>query len=160
MVTSCRRFIPSAAAREEMSRQGVTIFHETITPADVIRRISRQNALDPRLAPTDIHMQRWAVSGGSGLPLEQAEAELLPRSVFSPLPDDQAIVTDKIVLAAPDHWRSFIHDWYRSPKPTNLIAESMGLRRRAVYEERRIVLAYLLGRLTGAGIRIPSYRSR
>lgn len=125
--------------------------------AIVIRKITRQNALDPRLEPTDRHMQRWAESQGSDLP---NESDLPPKVRLPPLPEPVAVVTDQIVLHSPDYWRDFIFSWYRSSKPIEIIAKDLGCEKRSVYFERKIVLAYLLGRLTQAGVRIASYRFR
>jgi hypothetical protein len=122
----------------------------------VIQRLAREHALDPRLAPTDRHMQRWAGSQGSGLPVDPDDADGLPRTRLPILPPDEAVITDQIVLGSPSMWQRFIFAWYRSPKPKEVIAEELGMRVQAVYDERRLVLAYMLGRLTEAGIVLPS----
>lgn len=126
------------------------------TPAEVIRRIARQNTLDPRLLPTDRHMQRWAVGQGTGLPND--ERALYPRANLTPLPQSESIVTDQVVLAAPGYWRRFVVLWYRSDCSVDqLRAELGGISRDRVFDERRLVLAYLLGRLSSVGIRIPTF---
>lgn len=130
------------------------------TTLAVLRHVRRQNALDPRLEPTDRHMQRWAVSQGSALPLDPALADILPRLKVPPLPDDQAVVTDQVVLRSPEHWKRFVFKWYRSPKPKEVIARELGLRTQTVDVERLIVLAYLHGCLTTAGIAIAAYQLR
>jgi hypothetical protein len=121
----------------------------------MIRRITRQNALDARLAPTDRHMQRWAVGEGSGLP--DFERALFPQSNLTPLAPDVAIVTDQIVLTAPAHWRRFTVIWYRSDCSTDQLAEDLGMGRDKLFIERRIVLAYLLGCLTSAGVGLSTF---
>jgi hypothetical protein len=123
----------------------------------VIRLMARANALDPRLLPTERHLQRWAVSQGSGLPLPSELADILPRTKLPPLPDDQAVVTDQAILHSPRYWQRFVHSWYRSPKPAEVIAGELGLSRASVYDERRLVLAYFFGRLTEAGIPLASF---
>lgn len=125
------------------------------TPAAVIRRISRQTALDWRLVPTDRHMQRWAVGEGTGLPNE--DRALYPKSVMPPLPASEAIITDQVVLEAPTYWRRFIVLWYRSDCSVDQLSAELQMSRDKVFIERRLVLAYLLGRLLGAGLRISTW---
>jgi hypothetical protein len=130
------------------------------TALEVIRHITRSHALDPRLEPTDRHLHRWAASQGSGLPLDPDLADILPRVRVPPLSDDIAVVTDQIVLHSPEYWKRFVFKWYRSPKPKEVIAQELGMRVQAVYDERRLALAYMFGRLTEAGVAIPSYQLR
>lgn len=127
------------------------------SPAQVIRRITRQNSLDPRLMPTDRHMQRWAVGQGSGIP--DPDRALFPESRLTPLPLDVDILTDQIVLTSPDHWRRFLVCWYRSDCSVEQLAVDLGMKRDKLFIERRIVLAYLLGRLTASGIRISTFEA-
>ena len=124
-------------------------------PVDVIRRITRQNALDPRLAPTDRHMQRWARGQGTGLPNE--DRALYPVSTLTPLPERDAVITDQIVLASPTYWRKFVVLWYRSDCSVDQLCERLRMGRDKVFVERRIVLAYVFGRLTERGLRIASF---
>lgn len=126
-----------------------------VSPAQVIRRLTRPNALDPRLAPTDRHMQRWAVGQGDGFP--DADRALFVQSRLTPLSPDIDIKTDQIVLACPAHWQRFIVRWYRSDCSVQQLAVEMGMRRDKLFLERRIVLAYLLGRLTAIGIHISTF---
>jgi hypothetical protein len=127
------------------------------SPAQVIRRITRANALDPRLMPIDRHMQRWAVGQGSGFP--DPERALLPVSNLTPLAPDVDIATDQIVLSTPSHWQHFVVRWYRSDCSVDQLADEFGLKRDKLFLERRLVLAYLLGRLTAAGIRITTFEA-
>jgi hypothetical protein len=130
---------------------------------EVIRRITRHNSLDPRLEPTDRHMQRWSVSQHDTLgDLGFSFTEVLVVSKFrlTPLADDIAAVTDRIFAQTPMYWRSFVWDWYCTDKPTEVIARQAQCTRASIYTERRIVLAYLLGRLIQAGVRIASHRFR
>lgn len=127
------------------------------TPLEVIRRITRQNALDPLLLPTDRHMQRWARGQGTGLPNE--DRALYPTSNLTPLPAVEAILTDQVVLTSPARFRHFAGLWYRSDCSTDQLCERLGMGRDKVFAERRLTLAYLLGRFTGAGIRIASFES-
>lgn len=125
------------------------------TPAAVIRRITRHNALDPRLMPTDRHMQRWAVGQGDGFPA--SDRAMYPISRLTPLAPDVDIATDQVVLSSPPHWRRFTVRWYRSDCSIDQLASEFGLRRDKLFVERRLVLAYLLGRLTAAGVRITTF---
>ncbi len=125
------------------------------TPADVIRRITRINSLDPRLLPTDRHMQRWAVGQGTGLPNPDRALHL--KTVMTPLPELEAIVTDRVVLASPSYWRRFVVLWYRSDCSTDQIATEFRMSRDKVFIERRLVLAYLLGQLSAAGIQLSRW---
>ncbi len=127
------------------------------SPAQVIRRITRPNALDPRLAPTDRHMQRWAVGQGSGFP--DPDRALYLQSRLTPLAPEVDIETDQIVLASPPHWRRFIKLWYRSDCSVQELADALEMGRDKLFIERRIVLAYLLGRLTAVGIRISTFEA-
>lgn len=125
------------------------------TSAAVLRRIMRPNALDPRLAPTDRHMQRWAVGQGSGFPIPERGG--MPVSRLTALAPEIDILTDQIVLSSPGHWRRFTVCWYRSDCSTDQLASDLGMKRDKLFTERRIVLAYLLGRLTAAGIRLSVF---
>ena len=125
------------------------------SPAQVIRRITRNGSLDARLLPTDRHLQRWAVGQGTGL--ENTERALIPVSHLTPLDDEQAVLTDQVILSAPEHWRRFIHRWYRSDCSVDQLGQEFGLGRDKLYFERRLVLAYLLGRLEAIGIHLSTF---
>lgn len=129
---------------------------------EVIRRITRKNALDPRLEPTDRHMQRWAVSlcGGITEP-SLAHLKLMPTGLrIPPLSDEAAAATDQVVASSPAHWRVFIKLWYCTNQPTEVIAKQIGVEKTTLFVERRLLLAYLLGSLTHCGVRIASHRFR
>jgi hypothetical protein len=126
-----------------------------LAAAQIIRRLTRPNALDPRLAPTDRHMQRWAVGQGSGFP--DAERALFVQSRLTPLTPEVDIATDQVVLSAPSAWRRFIVLWYRSDCSVDQLCEALRMGREKLFIERRIVLAYLLGRFGGVGIQIPIF---
>lgn len=127
------------------------------TAAAVIRTITRQNAIDPRLFTTDGHMQRWAVGQGTGLP--NPERALRPKSTLPPLAPEVAILTDQVVLSSPRPWQRFVVLWYRSDCSTDQLLERLALSRDKLYIERRLVLAYLLGRLTAVGIRLATFEA-
>lgn len=128
---------------------------------EVIRRITRKNALDPRLEPTDRHMQRWAISLCGGITVPRlAQLKIAPSGSREPLSQESAAATDRVVASSPEHWRLFVELWYCTAKPTEVIAEEIGVERATLYVERRLLLAYLLGSLTRSGVRIASYRFR
>lgn len=89
--------------------------------------------------------------------MDPDDADGLPESRPPPLPYDESIVTDFIVLHSPVWARDFVFMWFRSDKTVEQIAERLQVRARAVYDERKLALAYYLGRLTEAGIRIPTW---
>jgi hypothetical protein len=164
--TSGRPHPPIAAVKSRRLRTAERVLTDhgrlaltPLTPAAVIRRIVRQGALDVRLAPTHRWMQRWAVSitGGSPLPglarIDAAEA----RSRFPPLTDEEAVITDKVVLQSPYRWPEFIEDWYRSDIPAEDLGPRYGIARTQVYVEHKIILGYLLGQLLNCGLHIPAF---
>jgi hypothetical protein len=122
-----------------------------------IRMLTRDTALDPRFRPIDRHLWRWSVSQGSGMALSALEAEILPESRPTPLSDIEAVITDRVVLASPIWVRDFVFMWFRSDATVQVIAQRLQCRSRAVYDERKLVLAYCLGRLREAGIAIPTW---
>lgn len=129
-----------------------------LTPSE-LRMLARDTALDPRFRAIDRYLWRWAVGQGSGLPLSADDADWLPESKPTPLPSDESITVDLIVLHAP-HWaRVFAFMWFRSDSTVPQIAERLKCRVRAVYDERKLVLAYFLGRFAEAGIRIPTWEA-
>lgn len=129
-----------------------------LTPSE-LRMLARDTALDPRFRAIDRYLWRWAVGQGSGLPLSAHDADTLPESKPPPLPADDSITIDIIVLHAPDWARAFVFMWFRSDKTVEQMAQRLKCRVRAVYDERKLVLAYFLGRLTEAGIRIPTWEA-
>jgi hypothetical protein len=132
---------------------------------ETLRRITRRNAQDPRLEPTDRHLQRWVVSlyGGLELGVTNIPFDDSPKASkfrLPPLSDDVAMITDQVVASSPSYWQRFIHNWYLTSKPIEVIAKELNCERANMYTERRLVLSYVLGRLTEAGVRIASYRFR
>lgn len=102
----------------------------------------------PHLEATSRHLVRWALTF-------EARAERPPNAVLPPLPDAEAAVIDAVVQDSPVYVRRLVLPWYCSHTPPAQIAEERGVSRSAIYDERRMVLAYLLGRLTEAGIDLP-----
>lgn len=127
-------------------------FIPSISTAAAIRAMLRQNAIDPWLQPIDRHMQRWAESQGAGLP--NPDRALMLRSKLPPLPAEEAIATDQVVLSTPRPWRIIVKLWYRSDCSVQQICEDLGIGRSVLYCERKVALAYLAGRMVGVGIRL------
>lgn len=46
----------------------------------------------------------------------------MPKSRPPPLPDDICIQVDKIICKSPQKWQRLIHSWYRTPRPTEILA--------------------------------------
>lgn len=119
--------------------------------AEIRLTVTRHNALDPELVPTDRILDRWAVSVGSGLP--SGNWDDTPRSRPPPLDDQTAIEVDRIILQLPHKYKTLVVRWYKSPLPRAAIAREMGLSSRTgLYLEWRSALWYLRGRFHGVGI--------
>ncbi len=135
-----------------------TVFVRTLSPAS-IRMLSRDRALDPRFRPVDRYLWRWSVGQGTGLPPDAEAADKLPESRPTPLAPDEAVLVDQIIIRSPSWASRFVFMWFRSERTVEQIAASLACRARAVYDERRLVLAYYLGRFTEIGISIPSWEA-
>lgn len=127
-----------------------------LTPSE-LRMLARDTALDPRFRAVDRYLWRWAVGHGSGLPPE--DPDVLRQARPSPLPSADSLRVDDMLDDSADWARLFVVWWFRSDASVPQIAERLGCRTRAVYDERKIVLAYFLGRLAEAGIRIPTWEA-
>lgn len=127
-----------------------------LTPAQ-LRMLTRDRALDPRFRGVDRYLWRWAVGQGAGLPLDAEEADGLPQSRPTPLAPDESTVVDMTILAAPGWAREFVFMWFRSNDTIEEMAARLQVRSRAVWDERKLVLAYFLGRFIELGIYIPSW---
>lgn len=99
-------------------------------------------ALPPELLPVDRILQRWAVSvnGGGYEPWADTISSKPP-----PLPEDLAAEVDEIIQRAPGHVTKLLSDWYRTPKPAEVIARRIGCTRQALYMHYRASLWYLRG---------------
>lgn len=121
-----------------------------------LRLLARDTALDPRFRAVDRYLWRWAVSQGSGLPCFD---DIVHAAKPPPLPAPEAILCDDMIRESPVWARDFVVMWFRSDCSTEQIAERLQIRLRGVWEERKLVLAYYLGRLAQAGIRIPTWEA-
>jgi len=135
-----------------------TVYPFRLSPA-ALRLLARDKALDPRFRPIDRYLWRWSVGQGTGLPLPAEDADALPESKPTPLAPDEAIVVDLAILHSPAWARDFVFAWFRSDKTVEEIAERLMCRARAVWDERKLVLAYYLGRFTELGIKIPTWEA-
>lgn len=127
-----------------------------LTPSQ-LRMLTRDRALDPRFRGVDRYLWRWSVGQGSGLPLDADEADGLPEARPTPLAPDEATVVDMTILGSPGWARQFVFMWFRSDTTIEEMAERLQVRSRAVWDERKLVLAYFLGRFVELGIHIPSW---
>jgi len=128
-------------------------------PPAAVRALYRDTALDPRLRGVDRYLWRWSVSQGYDLPITAEEAESLPLSRPTPLAEDEAVLVDQAVIRSPTWASQFVFMWFRSNRTTAQMAKQRACPVRAIYDERRIVLAYYLGRFTEIGITIPAWEA-
>lgn len=131
-------------------------FIRTLKPNEV-RMLTRDTALDPRFRGIDRFLWRWSVGQGSDMQISAEDAENLPVSKPTPLQPDVAIVVDQAILKSADWAQRFVFLWFRSDASVEEIASAIRCRARAVYDERKIVFSYYLGRFHEIGIRIPSW---
>lgn len=117
-------------------------------PKDALRSIMDESrakfALPRNLITTDRILQRWAVSSGTGLPVEDHDD--LPRAKPPPLPDDVAIEVDLLISRSPPRTYKLVRKWYRSPEPAEAIAASLGMSARNIYKARNICLHFMRDR--------------
>ena len=119
-------------------------------------------SIDPRLRPADRWLERWAATGSDlasvTASLSYGSSTLAPHSSPSttvPLTDVESAVVDGIVRGSPPWARQFAILWYRSAWSVKDIATALKIKRRqGVYDERRLVLGYFLGRFTEAGLHV------
>lgn len=150
---------PETYHRKRHIGSKVPAVHTPITTLQCVKALTRQNAIDPKLQPVDRHMQRWAQSQGSDLPADPQDVDhLASRFQLSPLPDEDAVLTDQAVLHCPEDWKRLLVMWYRSSLTVAMIAQKLDMSRTSLYSERRLVLAYLLGRLPEIGVKLPMTR--
>lgn len=116
----------------------------------------RPGATDPRLRSADRWLERWAATHGVGQVLPLIATLKSSSGPTVPLLNDQeSILIDEAVRLSFDWARSFVILWYRSDYSVQQIGEELKIRRRrAVYEERDVVLAYYLGRFTEIGLSV------
>lgn len=95
------------------------------------------------LVSTDVVLQRWAESVGSGLAnTQEGEWEEGAESIWPPLDDDTATVVDQTILHAPRRYSQLVRRWYRTPLSSTVIANDMGVSRSGLYLEWNSSLWY------------------
>jgi len=116
------------------------------------------------LRATDRWLIRWAATPGSGVRMPTLTMPQLTlnskETHVSALNDRESYLVDIAVRTAPKWARTFVLLWYRSERTVMEIAEALAIkRRRGVYEERELVLAYFLGRLAQMGFELATWDS-
>lgn len=129
------------------------IFARRLTSNEV-HAITRPGATDPRFRSADRWLERWGATHGVGDVLPLIATLKTPSGPSVPLLDDrESLLIDEAVRLSSDWARTFVMLWYRSLCSVQQIADELKIRRRrAVYEERDVVLAYYLGRFTEIGL--------
>lgn len=92
-----------------------------------------------------------------------AEVTLIARTpeVVPALDDRESLLVDATVHSSPAWARSFVMLWYRAAYTVQEMADALRInRRQAVYEERRVVLAYYLGRFVEIGLPVTFWVER
>lgn len=90
---------------------------------------------------TDRIMQRWVVAGGSGLPT--ARWDDARKSKPPPLDDGSAIIVERIFNHSPPKTKKILDGWYRTPAPTEIIAEELGISPRTLEKALSVCLGYV-----------------
>lgn len=112
---------------------------ESVNIAELLDETAR--SLDFDLMATDRVWQRWAVSVGSGLPVERWDET--PRSRLTPLDDGTAIVVDRIYCTSPQRTQKILASWYAGTSGPGVLARKLGIRDEAgMFMEWRVVLRW------------------
>lgn len=107
----------------------------------LLRGEAATGVLPLELLPVDRILQRWDVSIGTGLPSEAWDDN--PRtSKPPPLDDDTATVVDQIVLHLPPRTHQVIVAWYRTPQPTEVIADKLKMSARSLENGLKVCLSF------------------
>lgn len=105
------------------------------------------DALPPELVPVDRILLRWSVAVGDGIRADQWDEKR--RSLPPPLPDDLAIIVDQAILKSPERTRRLIVKWYKSPKPTYVLAEELRMDSRKLLQYWKLCLNFMRWKLEG-----------
>lgn len=98
-------------------------------------------AIPPEFITTDRILQRWVVSGGSGMPTPLWDDNR--KSKPPPLDDDSAIIIERIVIHSPPRTYRVLDGWYRTPAPTKIIAKKLGMSPRSLEQGLLVCLNYV-----------------
>lgn len=140
-----------ASVMDPPDRRVPEVHVRKLSKSEVERISNREAATDPRLRAVDRCFERWAVtpteSGSPGL----SYVILFRRDDVgtAPLDDLESKIVDAAVRSSPKWARTFVHLWYRSDSTVTDIAKTLHMKHREyVYDERKVVLSYYLGRLS------------
>jgi hypothetical protein len=103
---------------------------------DLLEQVAwKPRLLDRDLLGTDRICQRWAISIGSGMAVEQWEET--PVSRLSPLDDTSAILVDRIILKSPRALKAVIIPWYRGTSAAANLHIKLGITRPELHDRWR-----------------------
>lgn len=105
--------------------------------------------IERNLITTDRVLQRWAVSIGIGLPLEEWDDQ--PRAKPPPLSDDVAIEVDQCILKSPPRTKDLVTRWYKTPQPAEVISRHLKMSARNVYRMHSVCLEFMRWKFLGTG---------
>jgi hypothetical protein len=129
----------------------VPSLHVRALTIEEIHIITREAATDPRLRAIDRCFERWAATPGETGSPGLAHVVVFRRDDGGapPLDDLESKIVDTAVRTSPGWARTFVQLWYRSDCSVTEIATQLAIKRREyVYDERKVVLSYYLGRLS------------
>lgn len=123
---------------------------EPLNIAEILDETAR--SLDFDLMATDRVWQRWAISVGSGLPVEQWEET--PKSRLPPLDDVTAVIVDQIWCRAPPRAKDLLTPWYKGTGGPGSICRKLKLEGEAqLFLEWRATLRWSRARFVDSGHR-------
>jgi hypothetical protein len=118
-----------------------------------IALINRVRETDPRLRAIDRCFFRWAATPSQSNGPRLSHIILLRQHDSGPVPldDAESKMVDVAVRTSPGWARNFVRLWYKTDSSVAEIATVLKIKRREyVYDERKLVLGYYLGRLAEA----------
>jgi hypothetical protein len=117
---------------------------------DIVDEQERTYHLDADLVVVDQILRRWAVSIGSGMPMDEAESRT--QSKPPPLDDERAIITDQLILRAPLLIGEILRLWYKTPLSLGGMAKRLGVKTKHVVARWRGSLRWLRQRLVDSRV--------
>lgn len=116
----------------------------------IVDEQERTYHLDADLIVVDQILRRWAVSIGSGMPIDEAES--CTRSKPPPLDDERAIITDQLILRAPLLIAEILRLWYKTPLSLKGVAKRLGIKAEHVVVRWRGSLRWLRQKLVDSRV--------
>jgi len=116
---------------------------------DPTSAVSIRRAFDSRLVGIDYLLHQWAATA-------LAKHDPSRKSRVPALAEADAALVTGLVQSSPMYVRALVTARYLKRSSVQRIAEERGVSRSALYDEWRGVLWYLLGRLTEAGVSLPT----